>query len=52
MSATEKDSANCMPPEFYIRIWKTSAESNIQPKFKSSIFPQKKKETKNVKNSR
>jgi hypothetical protein len=39
MSATEKDHAECLPPEAYIRILKSCAR---EPKFRSSVYPPKK----------
>lgn len=39
MSATEKDRAECLPPEAYIRILKSCAG---EPKFRSSVYPPKK----------
>jgi hypothetical protein len=41
MSAIEKTSGTCVPPEAYIRLWKASAEKNAEPKFKSTYTPQK-----------
>jgi hypothetical protein len=49
MSAIERTSATCAPPEFYIKIWKIAALKNEKPKFKSSIQPIKKNVTKNGK---
>jgi hypothetical protein len=49
MSAIEKTSATCLPPEFYLKLWKVNATKNqAQPKFKSTFIP-KKNETKNRK---
>ncbi len=41
-SGVDVGSATCLPPEAYIRIWK-SAISNNQPRFMSSIYPKKNK---------
>ena len=38
MSAIEKTSATCLPPEAYIRLWKKSEKSE-SPKFKSTFIP-------------
>lgn len=40
-SGTEQQHASCLPPEAYIRIW-DSAKEGTKPKFKSSVYPEKK----------
>lgn len=42
MSYTEKDQATCLPPEAYIRLWQTSSKSQEMPKFRSTVYPDKK----------
>jgi hypothetical protein len=42
MSYIEKDQATCLPPEAYIRLWQTSSKSKEMPKFKSTVYPDKK----------
>jgi hypothetical protein len=39
MSAIQKTSATCLPPEAYIRLWKVASENNAKPKFKSTFIP-------------
>jgi hypothetical protein len=40
MSAIQKTSATCLPPEAYIHLWKVASENNVKPKFKSTFIPQ------------
>lgn len=43
MSYTEKTAATCLPPEFYIHLWKTTAKAtpSDKPKIKSTVYPNK-----------
>jgi hypothetical protein len=41
-SGTNIVSSTCLPPEAYIKLWNSSKSSN-PPKFKSSVYPRKKK---------
>jgi len=47
MSAIEQTHATCMPPEAYIRLWK-SAKDSPPPKFMSSFYPEKEIKTKSL----
>jgi|APGre2960657404_1045060.scaffolds.fasta_scaffold13223_6 hypothetical protein len=42
MSYTEKNQATCLPPEAYIRLWQKAEKSTEMPKFRSTVYPDKK----------
>lgn len=37
-----KTQSTCLPPEAYIRLWKSVATETYAPKFKSTVYPTKK----------
>lgn len=47
MSAVERSSAVCLPPEAYIRLVK-AAENQYPPKFASSYYPDRAKGSRKV----
>jgi len=42
MSYTEKNQTTCLPPEAYIRLWQKAEKSTEMPKFRSTVYPDKK----------
>lgn len=42
MSYTEKDQATCLPPEAYIRLWQKAEKTTEMPRFRSTVYPDKK----------
>jgi len=39
-SGTEQQHASCLPPEAYIKMWR-SAKEGPPPKFRSTVYPTK-----------